>query len=173
MSISSISSLASTSAISSVQFQPSAQPATDPTSGGDTTAVSNIGQFMTKLKALEQSNPAQAKQVLTAIASKLNDAAGSATGDEATHLKALADKFTKAADTGDLSGIQPPAGGHHHHHHGAKPAASTDDSSAQSDAGAGAAAMTDKYKAQGAKPDLAALDKMFEDAFTSVTGAAS
>jgi hypothetical protein len=38
---------------------------------------------------------------------------------------------------------------------------------------AGAAALTDKYKAQGSKPDMAALDKMFEDAFSSVTGAAS
>lgn len=176
MSISSITGTSATSAISSIQFQPSTATTSAPPSG-DTTAMSGIAQFMSKLSSLEQSNPDQAKQVLSTIASKLNDAASSATGDQATHLKDLAAKFTQAADTGDLSGIQPPqgGGGHHHHHH-AKPAAAPDDSSTSSDtsgASAGAAAITEKYKAAGAKPDLAALDKMFEDAFSSVTGTAA
>ncbi len=35
----------------------------------DTTAVSGFGQFMSKLQALQSSNPAQAKQVLTASTS--------------------------------------------------------------------------------------------------------
>jgi hypothetical protein len=178
MSISSITGTSGTSATSSIQFQPSIQASsTDAPPSGDTTAMSGIAQFMSKLSSLEQSNPDQAKQVLSTIASKLNDAAGSATGDQAAHLKDLAAKFTQAADTGDLSGIQPPqgGGGHHHHHH-AKPAAAPDDSSTSSDtsgASAGAAAITEKYKAAGAKPDLAALDKMFEDAFSSVTGTAA
>jgi hypothetical protein len=164
MSISSISSLASTGAVSSVQFQSATQAAgTDPTSG-DSTSMSKLGSFMTKLSALEKSDPAKAKQVLSTIASKLNEAASTATGDQATHLKDLAAKFSKAADTGDLSGIQPPQGGGHHHHKAAA-AAQTDSSTTST-----AASMTDQYKQHAAKPDLAALDQMFEDAYSSVTG---
>jgi hypothetical protein len=177
MSISSISSLASTSAVSSVQFQAASQVAgTDSTSGGDTTAMSSIGKFMTKLSALEQSDPAQAKQVLSTIASKLNDAASTATGDQATHLKDLAAKFSTAADTGDLSGIQPPQGGgqhHHHHHHAAAASSSSDPSTSDSSGSPGATAMTEQYKQHAAKPDMQALDQMFEDAFNSVTGTTS
>lgn len=176
MSISSISNLASTGAISSVQLQSATQVAgSDPTSG-DSTSMSKLGSFMTKLSALEQSDPAKAKQVLSTIASKLNEAASTATGDQATHLKDLAAKFSTAADTGDLSGIQPPqgGGGHHHHHHAAAASSSsTDSGTSDSSSSPGATAMTEQYKQHGAKPDFQALDQMFEDAYSSVTGTTS
>ncbi len=136
--------------------------------------MSKIGQFMSKLSDLEKTDPTKAKQVLSSIADKLNTAASSATGDEATHLKDLAAKFTKAADTGDLSGIQPPKGGPGGHH-GPPPAdADSSDASTSSDSSAATTnSKTEKYKHHGAKPDLQALDTMMEDAFSSVTGSTS
>jgi hypothetical protein len=168
MSISSISSLTQTQAVS---FQ-SRTKSSEPSSGnGDQTSMSKIGQVMAKLSDLEKTDPAKAKQVLQTIASKLTDAANSATGDEADHLKDLAAKFTKAADTGDLSGIQPPKGGHHGPPP-AKPASSDASADASTDSSA-ASSKTEKYKHHGHKPDVAALDQIFESAYSSVTSAAS
>src|SRR5262249_14755103 len=96
--------------------------------------LSGFAQKMSALKSLEQSDPAKAKQVLSDIASKIKDAAQNATGAEADRLNAIADKFQKAADSGDLSQLGPQqhraaqgsqsaqggaqaAHGHHHHHH--------------------------------------------------------
>ena len=72
-----------------------------------------MAEMMTKLKDLEKTDPAKAKQVLTSIAAKLDKAATSATGDEAAHIKELAGKFSKAAESGDVSGLEPPKGGMH------------------------------------------------------------
>ncbi len=90
---------------------------TDPTSAAaGTTSLSQMGQVMTQLQSLEQTDPAQAKSVLATIGSNLKAQAGSN-----PMMSQLADKFTQASQTGDLSGLQPPKGGHgggHHHHHG-------------------------------------------------------
>lgn len=111
MTISSVTSTQPTLAVAQIAQPPAAPPAaaSDPTGG---TQLSRFGQFLSKLQSLEQSDPAQAKQVLETIASKVKD-------------PTLAQKFQQAAQTGDLSGLQPPAqgaqgaqaGGHHHGHH--------------------------------------------------------
>jgi len=131
----------------------------------DKTSMSKLGEMMSKLKDLEHTDPAKAKQVLQAIASKLNDAASSATGDDAAHLKDLASKFTKAADTGDVSSLQPTKGHHHSHHHHAPPAAaassdpSTDSSTTNS--------KTEAYKAHaGSQMDQVA--SIMQDALSSI-----
>ena len=68
---------------------------------------------------LQQSNPGQFKTVLSDIADKLQAAAQKDGGRQAEALSSLASKFQQAAQTGDLSALQPPR--HHHgpHHHGA------------------------------------------------------
>jgi hypothetical protein len=67
-----------------------------------------MGQLMSQLQSLEQSDPTKAKSVLAQIGNDL----------QSTNPQ-LASKFTQASQTGDLSALQPQgAGGHHHHHHG-------------------------------------------------------
>ena len=103
MSISSILGASQTSALSPISFQSSSPAdATTATTDSDKTSMSKLGEMMSKLKDLEKTDPAKAKQVLQAIASKLTDAANAATGDDATQMKDLASKFTKAADTGEI-----------------------------------------------------------------------
>lgn len=73
-----------------------------------------------ELAALQQSDPEKFKQVVGQIADQLSQAASSQTGAAANKLSELADKFKTAAESGDLSALQPPAhpghgGGHHAH----------------------------------------------------------
>jgi hypothetical protein len=109
------SSVSSTSAVSSTA-------STDPTdsidgvSGSAPTNLSQMGQLMSQLQSLEQTDPDKAKTVLAQIGSTLKSEAGSN-----QMLSSMADKFTQASQTGNLSALQPPKGGHgggHHHHHG-------------------------------------------------------
>jgi hypothetical protein len=100
-------------------------PTTTPSSS---TQMSGFGAFMSKLQGLEQSNPAQAKAQLSAIANKLSTQAQQVGGTRGQQLSALADKFSTAAQTGNLSGLQSTAvqsgqsaaGAHHHGGHGHK-----------------------------------------------------
>ena len=141
----SISSISSTSATTALTFQPTSQTQTATTPDGDNTTVSKLGQAMQKLADLEKTDPDKAKQVLSTIASKLTDAANNATGDQQKHLQDLAAKFTSAAQTGDLSGIQPPkhgGGGHHHHHHSGSSTTS---------------GQTQQYQQTGAQTDVAQI----------------
>lgn len=134
MNISGISTVTSSSPVSSVQATTPSSSSAAPASGTDAcgggASLSGPAQFLSKLQSLEQSDPAQAKQVLGDIASKLKADAGQATGTQADRLNQLADNFQKAAATGDLSALQPQQGaqgaqgaqggqgGHGHHHHG-------------------------------------------------------
>jgi len=64
----------------------------------------------------------QFKSVMSSIADTLKTDAQSATGPQAQHLTDLANKFSQAAQTGQMPDLQPPgqqqgASGHHHHHH--------------------------------------------------------
>jgi len=67
------------------------------------------------------SDPAKAKTVLASVAGDLKSKAADSNDP---HLAAVADKFSQASQTGDLSVLQPPQGaqgshhhgGHHHHH---------------------------------------------------------
>jgi hypothetical protein len=115
------SAVSDVSSVSQVSATRSSQAASSSDVQGDTTQVSGPGQFLAKLQALEESDPAKAKDVLGQIADKLTTAAQGATGSTATQLSDLASKFQTAADTGDLSGLRPSGqasqsqvSGHHH-----------------------------------------------------------
>ncbi len=111
MSISSVSSLtptSTTSPIASVQSSSSTDPTDSGTSVAASTNLSTMGQLMSQLQSLQETDPAKAKTALAQIGSDLSST-----------NPALASKFTQASQTGDLSSVQPKgAGGHHHHHHG-------------------------------------------------------
>ena len=108
-------------------LQQLASPSTT-TQGPDTVNVSQQGGLLGKLAQLEQSDPTKFKQVTADIAQKLQTAAGSASGQEATNLNALASKFQQASQSGNLTAFQPAQQTqttqgatqthHHHHHHG-------------------------------------------------------
>ncbi len=129
MTISSVTNTTPTQSIAPIGPPPQPAPADSAiTAGADSTQLSGPAQFFNKLQSLEQSDPSAAKQVLSDIASKLSDQATKVGGDRGKQLSTLADKFTHAAQTGDLSGLQPSAaaqgaqsgghhGGHHHGHH--------------------------------------------------------
>lgn len=127
-SLSSLSSLSAAPAVSPVGSTPddSTTTAVDSSTSTDQTHLSRMGELFSKLQDLETSDPAQAKQVLTSIASALTDKANGA-GNTDPHLQALADKFTQAADTGDLSALRPRGGGHRHRPEAPPPTASPDD----------------------------------------------
>lgn len=76
--------------------------------GGSSVRISRGAKIASQLQQLKAADPAKFKEVVTDIASKLTDAAKSATGKEQQFLQKLADKFT-AAESGDLSGFQAPA----------------------------------------------------------------
>lgn len=95
---------------------------------------------MNTLQQLQQSNPSEYKQVTQQIATNLQNAAKTATGDgnstQATQLNQLATDFNTASQSGQLPNVQDLAqaigGGHHHHHHGQAAASSDSDSSSSS-----------------------------------------
>jgi hypothetical protein len=72
--------------------------------GGDP-SMSKAAQFMSKLQSMEQSNPAQAKQLLSELASKFRSEAAQP-GSASAAKGQLADMLQKAADTGDLSALK-------------------------------------------------------------------
>jgi hypothetical protein len=128
-----VSNVSATSAVGTSQAR---RNSSAPPAGGGSTQISKFGDMLSKLQELSVKDPAKFKQVAAEIATKLKDA--SATDPR---LKALADKFSKAAESGDLSAFKPPApaaaaagdatapgatpaagatgatGAHHHHHH--------------------------------------------------------
>lgn len=118
-----VSTVSQSSGTSCARCSPGADSAT---SAGDKADISGPGKLFSELKQLASQDPAKFKQVAADIAAKLKEAAGSdASGTAAaggvanSFLSNLAAKFDTAAQTGDVSGLQPPAGsGHHHHHHG-------------------------------------------------------
>ncbi len=114
-------SLAGLSGVTSCGTKPCAKGAA---SDGDSASVSGFGQFLSKKQAREKTNPGQAKQVLTDIATKLSGQALQSSGTEADRLNQLAAKFRDAAQSGNLAALTPPpppAGGATHvhagHHH--------------------------------------------------------
>lgn len=128
MSISSIGQTTSTSELARLRALQAAQSdSTDASSASGSSSdvstsvgISKPAQEMKKLAALQQSDPAKFKEVVSQIADQLSQAASSQTGAAADKLNEMADKFEKAADSGDLSSLQPPAhkgggGGHHAH----------------------------------------------------------
>jgi hypothetical protein len=108
---------------------------------GDTSALSGPAQLLSQLQALEKSDPAKAKEAMTQLADKIREQAQTVGGQQGAHMSQFADKLDQAAQTGDLSALQPPAGGapggqvhghghgHHHHHAASSSSSSTDGSS--------------------------------------------
>jgi hypothetical protein len=62
------------------------------------------GRFLSKLQALEQSDPAQAKQLLSGLANRFRSEAAQGGASSAGKAQ-LADQLQKAADTGDLTDL--------------------------------------------------------------------
>ncbi|MES1184974.1 MAG: hypothetical protein ABUL60_14265 [Myxococcales bacterium] len=101
--------------------RPSSAP--PPPAPAVTSKISSRGELMAKLADLAQKDPAKLKEVLSTIASGLKTAASADEGNGG--LAKLAERFSQAAQSGDLSTLTPPqpqpgAGGphrHHHHHH--------------------------------------------------------
>jgi hypothetical protein len=87
----------------------------------DSTQLSPMASLLNQLQQLQQNNPDQFKSVMTSIADTLTTDAKNATGPQAKMLTDLANKFSQAAQTGQMPDLQPPgqqpgASGHHHHH---------------------------------------------------------
>jgi hypothetical protein len=136
--------------------------------GADRTHLSKMGELMSKLQDLESSDPDQAKQVLSNIASALADKA-SANGNADPHLQELSDKFAQAAKTGDLSGLKPQGG--HHHHHAPESAQAASGGASPADAQNAAAALsprTASYQHAGADR-MAEIESVISNALGSIS----
>ena len=84
--------------------------------------ISKAGQSFSQLSSLQSQNPDKFKQLLTDMASKLRDLAANTTDPaEQDKIVQMADRFTQAASTGDVSQLKPPS--RHGHHHAAAAAA--------------------------------------------------
>jgi hypothetical protein len=129
MTISAIESSQITSSILATNLQP-LTPATDNSThvslgAASSTQISGPGQLFSRLQQLSEKDPAKFKQVAQHIADQLHQAAQEKSGKAADFENQLADKFAAAAQSGNLSSLQPPKpeggseGAHHpHHHHG-------------------------------------------------------
>ena len=87
----------------------------------DSTQMSAMASMLNQLQQLQQTDPNKFKSVMSGIADTLKTDAQNATGPQAQGLKDLADKFSQAAQTGQMPDLQPKgqpqgASGHHHHH---------------------------------------------------------
>lgn len=122
--MSSISSVSGTSAVSYIAPTSSAtttqQTDDAPPAGG--TKLSKMGELMSKLQDLAQTDPDKAKSVLAKISQDLK-AKSQTSGD--SRMAELADKFGQAAQSGDLSVLKPKEGGGGHHHHAGTPSGQT------------------------------------------------
>ena len=129
---------------------------------------------MSKLKALQASDPAKFKEAMSAISKKLTkDADASTDAKQKQVLTDMASKFSTAGQTGDLSGITLPSGasgakgGHHGGGHGGPPPSgggvkgASSSSSSSSTTSAGAADTNGDGKVSEAK--LAAYTVKQED----------
>ncbi len=108
-------------------------------SSSDNSQLSPLGQVLSTLQQLQQSNPTEYQQLTGQIATNLQAAAQTATNDgnttAANQLNQLAADFTNASNSGQLPNIQDLAqavgGAHHHHGHHHSEASSSDSSDSQ------------------------------------------
>jgi HSP90 family molecular chaperone len=92
----------------------------------DNSQLSPFARVASALQQLQQSNPAEFKQITQQISTNLQAAAQTATADgnttAATQLSQLATDFSTASTSGQIPNLQDlaqathGAGGHHHHH---------------------------------------------------------
>jgi hypothetical protein len=136
-------------------------------------SLSGPAELFSKLQKLEASDPSKAQAALHQLADQVREQANSVSGTQATHRNAFADKLDQAADSGDLSGLQPQhAGRAHHRHHGGGggvPAPASD--SAAVSGSQAASAYSDQAQLGGDPPQ--AGDALFEQlnaALDAITG---
>lgn len=115
MAISSISSTNSTDTSwwldaikskSSQQTQDSSQ--TSSSRDAANIKLSPMGQLMSKLESLSESDPDKFKEVASQISEKLKAAAEKATGKDKEMLTKMAEQFAKASESGDMADLKPP-----------------------------------------------------------------
>jgi hypothetical protein len=115
MSIPSIFTQAGSSFASSPTIQSApAISSSGSSSDGDSTDISQMGQFMAQLQQLATSNPSEFQQVTGSIATQLQQAAQQQGGSAANFLNNLASKFQTASQTGSLAALEHQGHGHHH-----------------------------------------------------------
>jgi len=107
-----VSTVSSTSALLQTSAVSSSSTVSDLTSvdGDDSSGVSRMGDLMSQLQSLSESDPKKFKEVMKSLSKQLESAADSAQGGEAGFLKDMAQKFADAAESGDLSSLKPPEG---------------------------------------------------------------
>jgi len=93
-------SLMAPAEVPAVPPRPSAEPE-DP----DTTELSQLGAVLGQLTDLQRTDPDHAHRALLAMASELSSRATQSGGN--AQLRALADAFARAAQSGDLSDVRP------------------------------------------------------------------
>jgi hypothetical protein len=111
-SISSILTQAAQSASSSLKATSSSstQDTSSDLDSAEKIKLSNFAKLLAALDKLEQNDPAKFKKVLQEAADKFKSLAKAAGEDtvEGKRLSALADKFSQAAQAGDLTALMPP-----------------------------------------------------------------
>ena len=73
----------------------------------DEAGISPFAQFLNKLEQLQEKDPDAFTATLTEMAGEVREKAASAAGMDAEMLNRLADDMEEAAETGDLSALQP------------------------------------------------------------------
>lgn len=121
MDISSIGSNYGIDPLTTTQAAATQTSATGTVASADSAQLSPMASLLNQLQQLQQTDPDKFKSVMSSIADTLKTDAQNATGPQAQRLNALADKFSQAAQTGQMPDLQPKgqqgASGHHHHHH--------------------------------------------------------
>ena len=122
MDINSIGSNYGIGALDTTQATATASTAVGGAATTDSAQLSPMASLLNQLQQLQQTDPDKFKSVMSSIADTLKTDAQNATGPQAKRLNDLADKFSQAAQTGQMPDLQPPgqqqgASGHHHHHH--------------------------------------------------------
>ena len=107
MNVSGLSSLSGLSRFVSTAAPDNAVPGADDSGnagdGSTTTQISQQGQFLSQLQSLGQTNPTEAKQILTEMSTQLSQRAEQLSGDQAQALVSMAAKLQTAAIAGDLT----------------------------------------------------------------------
>lgn len=100
-----LSAIAPAAPAEEIQTPAPRPPLTEP-ERPDVAELSRLGALLGRLTDLQRTDPEQAQRVLLAMATELSGRATLSGGD--AQLRTLADAFTRAARTGDLSEVHPP-----------------------------------------------------------------
>jgi hypothetical protein len=107
-----ISSVSSNSAITPLTSAVSTSTVDTVQSPEDSSSMSGPAELFKKLEDLSKSDPTKFKEAVDGVSKKLTEAANAAADpNEKQMLNDLAQKFTQAGNTGDVSSLEPPEGG--------------------------------------------------------------